>query len=167
MPGQEPEQMPRRLNFKNGKENHMNKVILMGRLTRDPEVRYTQGDHTIAIARYSLAVDRRYNHSSSDNQTADFINCVAFGKNGEFAEKYLHKGIKIIVEGRIQTGSYTNKDGVKVYTTDVVVESQEFAESKNATQNRNEEENKYANPQQQSSDGFMNIPDELEKLPFS
>ena len=106
----------------------MNKVILMGRLTRDPEVRYSQGEQPMAIARYSLAVDRRFNRNSQDGQTADFINCVAFGRNGEFAEKYLHKGTKILAEGRIQTGSYTNKDGVKVYTTEVVVENQEFAE---------------------------------------
>lgn len=106
----------------------MNKVILIGRLTRDPEVRYSQGENTMAIARYSLAVDRA---GAKDGQpTADFINCVAFGKNGEFAEKYLHKGMKIAVEGRIQTGSYTNKDGQKVYTTDIVVEHHEFCESK-------------------------------------
>ena len=112
----------------------MNKVILMGRLTRDPEVRYSQGDSSMAIARYSLAVDRRGRGSSQDgDQTADFINIVAFGKAGEFAEKYLHKGTKVLVTGRIQTGSYTNKDGVKVYTTDIVAEDQEFAESKNAS----------------------------------
>ena len=110
----------------------MNKVILMGRLTRDPEVRYSQGENATAVARYTLAVDRRFNRNN-DEQTADFINCVAFGRSGEFAEKYLHKGTKIAVTGRIQTGSYTNKDGVKVYTTDVVVEDQEFAESKNAS----------------------------------
>ena len=109
----------------------MNKVILIGRLTRDPEVRYTQGDNAMAIARYSLAVDRRFK-KDGDEQTADFINCIAFGKAGEFAEKYFRKGTKIAVVGRIQTGSYTNKDGQKVYTTDVVVEEQEFAESKNS-----------------------------------
>ena len=103
----------------------MNKVILMGRLTRDPEVRYSQGENAMAIARYTLAVDRRFNRNN-DDQTADFIGCVAFGRAGEFAEKYLHKGTKVAVTGRIQTGSYTNKDGVKVYTTDVVVEDQEF-----------------------------------------
>ena len=108
----------------------MNKVILMGRLTRDPEVRYSQGENAMAIARYSLAVDRRVSRNSADGQSADFINCVAFGRSGEFAEKYLRKGMKVMVEGRIQTGSYTNKDGVKVYTTDVVVENHEFAESK-------------------------------------
>ena len=147
----------------------MNKVILMGRLTRDPEVRYSQGEQPMAIARYSLAVDRRFNRNSQDGQTADFINCVAFGRNGEFAEKYVHKGTKILAEGRIQTGSYTNKDGVKVYTTEVVVENQEFAESKNAQGNGG-----YANAGQSASpapmpadDGFMNIPDGIEELPFS
>ena len=113
----------------------MNKVILMGRLTRDPEVRYSQNsENPLAIARYTLAVDRRFNaRGNGDNQqTADFINCVAFGRGGEFAEKYLHKGMKICVSGRIQTGSYTNKEGQKVYTTDVVAEDQEFCESKNA-----------------------------------
>ena len=108
----------------------MNKVILMGRLTRDPEVRYSQGENATAVARYTLAVDRRYNRNN-DEQSADFINCVAFGRNGEFAEKYLRKGTKIAATGRIQTGSYTNKDGVRVYTTEVVIEEQEFAESKN------------------------------------
>ena len=96
----------------------MNKVILMGRLTRDPDIRYSQGENSMAIARYSLAVDRRFKRDGE--ATADFINCVAFGRSAEFAEKYLRKGIKIAVTGRIQTGSYTNKDGVKVYTTDVV-----------------------------------------------
>ena len=110
----------------------MNKVILMGRLTRDPEVRYSQGENATAVARYTLAVDRRYNRNN-DEQSADFINCVAFGRNGEFAEKYLRKGTKIAATGRIQTGSYTNKDGVRVYTTEVVIEEQEFAESKNSS----------------------------------
>lgn len=108
----------------------MNKVILMGRLTRDPEVRYSQGENAMAIARYTLAVDRRFNRNNGDENSADFIGCVAFGKAAEFAERYLHKGTKIVVAGRIQTGSYTNKDGQKVYTTDVVVEESEFAESK-------------------------------------
>lgn len=108
----------------------MNKVILMGRLTRDPEVRYSQGDNPTAVAKYSLAVDRRF--SRNEENSTDFINIVAFGKAGEFAEKYLHKGTKVLVTGRIQTGSYTNKEGQKVYTTDVVAEDQEFAESKNA-----------------------------------
>jgi len=107
----------------------MNKVVLMGRLTRDPEVRYTDND--LAIAKYTLAVDRKYKRDG--DQEADFISCVVFGKGAEFAEKYLHKGIKITISGRIQTGSYANKDGVKVYTTDIVVEEQEFAESKSAS----------------------------------
>lgn len=147
----------------------MNKVILIGRLTRDPEVRYSQGDTPMAVARYTLAVDRRFSRNNQDGQTADFIGCVAFGRSGEFAEKYFHKGIKVVVEGRIQTGSYTNKDGVKVYTTDVVVENQEFAESKNA-----QGEGGYAPapgmqtaPSAPVDDGFMNIPDGIEDLPFS
>ena len=111
----------------------MNKVILMGRLTRDPEVRYSQGDQATAVARYTLAVDRRFRRDN-DQQTADFIGCVAFGKLGEFAEKYLRKGTKVVVTGRIQTGSYTNKDGQKVYTTDVIAKSIEFLN--NAQDNR-------------------------------
>lgn len=139
----------------------MNKVILMGRLTRDPEVRYTQSENATAVARYNLAVPRRY---KQDGQDCDFINCVTFGKNAEFAEKYLSKGIKIAVVGRIQTGSYTNGDGAKVYTTDVVVEEQEFAESKNAQQNGNE--NRRPEPPQ-AQYSFMNIPDGIdEELPF-
>lgn len=146
----------------------MNKVILMGRLTRDPEVRYSQGETPMAIARYSLAVDRRFNRNNQDGQTADFINCVAFGRNGEFAEKYLRKGTKILAEGRIQTGSYTNKDGVKVYTTEVVVENQEFAESKSSQGG----DGGYAlapnaGTPAPAGDGFMNIPDGIEELPFS
>lgn len=138
----------------------MNKVILMGRLTRDPEVRYSQGDEPMAIARYSLAVDRR--GRSSDEQSADFINCVAFGRAGDFAERYLRKGTKIAISGRIQTGSYTNKDGVKVYTTEVVVEEQEFAESKQNSEASAPTQNTT------SSDGFMNIPDGIdEELPFN
>ena len=110
----------------------MNKVILIGRLTRDPDARYTQGQEPMCIARYTLAVDRRVSRNNQDGQTADFIGCVAFGKSGEFIEKYCHKGTKLCVTGRIQTGSYTNKDGQKIYTTDVVAEDQEFAESKSA-----------------------------------
>ncbi len=147
----------------------MNKVILMGRLTRDPEVRYSQGENATAVARYTLAVDRRFSRNN-DEQTADFINCVAFGRSGEFSEKYIHKGTKIAVTGRIQTGSYTNKDGVRVYTTDVVVEDQEFAESKNASAG----DGGYApSPRPGSApaaagDGFMNIPDGIdEELPFN
>lgn len=147
----------------------MNKVILMGRLTRDPEVRYSQGDQPLAIARYSVAVDRR-GRNSQDGQTADFINCVAFGRQGEFAEKYLHKGTKIALTGRIQTGSYTNKDGVKVYTTDVVVEEQEFAESKNAQ--GGSDNGGYVPAQNNAAPveagaGFINIPEGIEELPFN
>ena len=139
----------------------MNKVILMGRLTRDPEVRYTQGDNAMAIARYSLAVDRRFKRDGEPD--ADFINCVAFGKSGEFAEKYLKKGTKVAVVGRIQTGSYTNKDGQKVYTTDVVVEEQEFAESKNSGSS----DNNQSAPTNKNTD-FMSIPDGIdEELPFN
>ena len=148
----------------------MNKVILMGRLPRDPEVRYSQGENATAVARYTLAVDRRFSRNN-DEQTADFINCVAFGRAGEFAEKYLHKGTKIAVTGRIQTGSYTNKDGVRVYTTDVVVEDHEFAESKNASQQAGGD---YApvgrteSAPMAAGDGFMNIPASLaEELPFN
>ena len=140
----------------------MNKVILMGRLTRDPEVRYSQGEQATAIARYTVAVDRRFRRDG-DSQSADFIGCVAFGRQAEFAEKYLRKGTKIALTGRIQTGSYTNRDGQKVYTTDVVVEEQEFAESKNANGNTGNQ-NSSSVP---SSDGFMNIPDGIdEELPF-
>jgi len=154
----------------------MNKVILMGRLTRDPEVRYNQsGDQSMAIARYTIAVDRRQGRNNADGQTADFINCVAFGRSGEFAERYLHKGTKIAVTGRIQTGSYTNKDGVKVYTTDVIVEDQEFAESKNAQGNGDGGYNNggsfgggSAAPASGAAEGFMNIPDGIEEeLPFN
>ena len=111
----------------------MNKVILMGRLTRDPEIRYSQGDNAMAIGRYTLAVDRRLKRDSEAG--ADFINCVTFGRSAEFAEKYLRQGTKVVVSGRIQTGSYTNRDGQKVHTTEVVIEDQEFAESKNAAGN--------------------------------
>ena len=147
----------------------MNKVILMGRLTRDPEVRYSQADNATAVARYTLAVDRRFNRNN-DEQTADFINCVAFGKSGEFAEKYLHKGTKIAITGRIQTGSYTNKDGVKVYTTDVVVEDHEFAESKNSAGSADNSGFAPAGRPAPAAagDGFMNIPDGIdEELPFN
>ncbi|WP_143318905.1 single-stranded DNA-binding protein [Clostridium sp. HBUAS56010] len=146
----------------------MNKVILMGRLTRDPAVRYSQGDKAIAIARYSIAVDRRGRRSQDSEQTADFINCVAFDKAGEFAEKYFRQGMRVLVSGRIQTGSYTNRDGIKVYTTDIVVEDQEFADSKGAAAAGNNQE---SNKSQyiDAGDGFMNIPDgvEDEGLPFN
>lgn len=146
----------------------MNKVILMGRLTRDPEVRYSQGDQSTAIARYTIAVDRRFKRDG-DQQTADFISCVAFGRAGEFAEKYFRKGTKIAITGRIQTGSYTNKDGQKVYTTDVVVEEQEFAESKNASgENAGFVPVDRPSPSSAAGDGFMNIPDGIdEELPFN
>lgn len=111
----------------------MNKTILMGRLTRDPEVRYAANDSGMAIVRYTLAVDRR-RAAGNDGQSADFINCVAFGKTGEFAEKYFRKGTKILISGRIQTGSYTNQEGQRIYTTEVIVEDQEFAESKRASE---------------------------------
>ena len=142
----------------------MNRVILMGRLTRDPEVRYSQGENATAIARYTLAVDRRFNRNGDENN-ADFIGCVAFGRQAEFAEKYLRKGVKMLITGRIQTGSYTNKDGVRVYTTDVVVEDQEFAESKAAASGNQEGNSQPA----ASGDGFMNIPDGVEDdgLPFN
>lgn len=142
----------------------MNKVILMGRLARDPEVR--AGGET-SIARFSLAVDRRFKRQG-DEQTADFINCVAFGKTAEFIEKYAHKGTKFVVEGRIQTGSYTNKDGQKVYTTDVIVENVEFAESKNTAGDGNASENVSTNSSTTANAGFMNIPDGIdEELPFN
>ena len=151
----------------------MNKVELIGRLTRDPEVKYTQGQEPVAVARYTLAVDRRWKEANGDRQ-ADFISCVAFGKGGEFAEKYLHKGMKIGVVGRIQTGSYTKQDGTKVYTTDVVVEEQEFCESKAANDVAQNTAIPQANasqyaakPKQSAVDGFMSIPDGIdEELPF-
>ena len=151
----------------------MNKVILMGRLTRDPEVRYSNGDNSMAIARYSLAVDRR-GRRDENGQNTDFINCVAFGRSAEFAEKYLHKGIKILITGRIQTGSYTNRDGQKVYTTDVVVEEQEFAESKNAAgssdggQYQQQGNRNGCGRVAADSNGFMEIPDGMDdELPFA
>ena len=151
----------------------MNKVILMGRLTREPDVRYSQNsDGSMAVARYTLAVDRRRARTNSDGaeQTADFISCVAFGRQGEFAEKYLHQGTKIAITGRIQTGSYTNKDGQRVYTTDVVVDDQEFAESKaSAASSEAAYTPSRSNPVAPAGDGFMNIPDgvEDEGLPFN
>ena len=142
----------------------MNKVILMGRLTRDPEVRYGAGENSTAVARYTIAVDRRFKRDGE--QSADFIGCVAFGRNAEFAEKYLRQGTKIVLTGRIQTGSYTNRDGQKVYTTDIVVEEQEFAESKAAG---NGGQNNYSRPAAAADvEGFMIIPDGIDdELPFS
>lgn len=139
----------------------MNLVVLMGRLTRDPDVRYTTNtqNEQLCIARYTLAVDRR----GKDNGT-DFISCIAFGRAGEFAEKYLHQGTKMVVSGRIQTGSYTNKDGNKVYTTDVVIEGQEFAESKKS---ESAQDAKTQEAAQNSEEGFMNIPEgATDDLPF-
>ncbi len=147
----------------------MNKVILMGRLTRDPDVRYSQGENATAVARYTLAVDRRFRREG-DTQTADFISCVVFGRGAEFAERYLHQGTKIAVTGRIQTGSYTNRDGQRVYTTDVVVEEQEFAESRNSASENGayQTEARPAPAPQAAGDGFMNIPDGIdEELPFN
>ena len=159
----------------------MNKVILIGRLTRDPEVRYGQGPDTSIYARYTLAVDRRI-RIDNGSQSADFISCVAFGKSAEFAEKYLRQGMKVVVTGRIQTGSYTNREGKKVYTTDVVIEDQEFAESKSANEQHQAprpmsphlaaggyepgHEGAYANRNQQLSvneNGFVNIPDGIDE----
>ena len=144
----------------------MNKVILMGRLTRDPDVRYSAGENSTAVARYTLAVDRRFRRDG-DSATADFIGCVAFGRQAEFAEKYLRQGTKIAITGRIQTGSYTNREGQKVYTTDVVVEEQEFAESKAASGNAGNSA-PAGSPEPSNGDGFMNIPDGIdEELPFN
>lgn len=141
----------------------MNKVILVGRLVREPEIRYSQSENSMAVSRYSLAVDRKFN---KDESSADFITCIAFGKNAEFAEKYLHKGTKILVIGRIQTGSYTNKDGNKVYTTDVVVEEHEFVESKGSSGTGGGSSNR--SEPSSVGDGFMNIPDGIdEELPFN
>lgn len=134
----------------------MNKVLLMGRLTADPEVRYTQEQK--AVANYTLAVER-WVAKNSDSQTADFIRCIAFEKRAEFAEKYLRKGMKIAVEGRIQTGSYINREGKKVYTTDVIIEQQEFCEAKGQHE---------STPAPQTDDGFVHIPDAMgEELPFA
>ena len=147
----------------------MNKVMLMGRLTRDPEVRYSQGENASANASFSLAVDRRFKRQG-DEQTADFIRCVTFGKTAEFAEKYLKKGTKVVAIGRIQTGSYTNKDGQRVYTTDVIVEELEFAESKGAQSGAGDfggADSGRPSPADAAVDGFMNIPDGIdEELPF-
>lgn len=164
----------------------MNKVILMGRLTKDPVVRYSTGETPQAVARYTLAVDRRFRRQN-DDQTADFISCVAFGRQGEFAEKYLHQGTKIVISGRLQTGSYTRNDGTRVYTTDVVVEEQDFAESKNSASDSQKTTQKQSGREQQQprqqqtaqqqapeqtpeptpeEEEFMEIPEGLEELPF-
>ncbi len=139
----------------------MNKVILMGRLTKDADIRYSQGENPVATARITLAVDRRYKRDN-EQQSADFISCVAFGRTAEFLERFGHKGTKFVLEGRIQTGSYTNKDGQRVYTTDVIVETLEFAESKSDNQGSGRPEPSPV------GDGFMNIPDGIdEELPFN
>ena len=147
----------------------MNKVILMGRLTREPDVRYSQNaDGSMAVARYTLAVDRRFNKNG--DQSADFIGCVAFGRSAEFAEKYFRQGMRVSISGRIQTGSYTNKDGVKVYTTEVIVEEQEFAESRaESDANRANFQHQAAPaPSADAGDGFMNIPEGIDDvLPFN
>ncbi len=167
----------------------MNKVVLLGRLTKDPDIRQSQGTEPVTIARYTLAVDRR--RGKGEEQSADFISCVAFGKAGEFAQKYLHKGTKICISGRIQTGSYTRQDGTKAYTTDVVVDGQEFAESKGDNAGRNAMDDQMAAQyggqgsqqaaggtgqqnagsaqwQQGALDGFMNISEGFdEELPFN
>lgn len=146
----------------------MNTVILMGRLTRDPDVRYSQAAEPMAIARYTLAVDRRGRRDvSGSEQTADFIPCVAFGRVGEFAEKYFRQGLKIVISGRIQTGSYTNRDGIKVYTTEVIVEEQEFAESKSSSEQSGYQVDRPIPSSNVGSDGFMSIPEGIENdLPF-
>ena len=159
----------------------MNRVILMGRLTRDPEVRYSQGERAMAIARYTLAVDRRGRSRSQEggDQSADFIPCVAFDRAGEFAEKYFRQGMRVLISGRIQTGSYVNRDGQKVYTTEVIIDDQEFADSKGAASDMGGYQNAggYQQPAQAQrpvpssaiGDAFMNIPDgvEDEGLPFN
>nr|DAF06125.1 MAG TPA: Single strand binding protein [Caudoviricetes sp.] len=148
----------------------MNRVILMGRLTRDPEVRYTSGERSMAIARYTLAVDRGFKRGDSSEQNADFIQCIAFDKAGEFAEKYFRQGMRVLVSGRIQTGSYTNKEGQKVYTTEVIVDTQEFADSKGASGSGDGYQSSTSQSKSSvSSDGFMNIPDGVddEGLPFN
>lgn len=153
----------------------MNYVVLMGRLTQDPELRYSQGEEPIAVASYVLAVDRRGRKEEQGKQTADFLRCIAFGRGAEFADKYFQKGQRVLVSGRIQTGSYTNREGQKVYTTDIVVDNQEFADSKGAG---GEEQGNYQTGNSQGSgkknsdvseEGFMNIPDgvEDEGLPFN
>ena len=144
----------------------MNRVILMGRLTRDPEVRYTSGENSMAIARYTLAIDRTI--KKQGEQSADFINCVAFSKAAEFAEKYFRQGMRVLVSGRLQTGNYTNKEGQKVYITEVIVDTQEFADSKGAGDSSYKSSTR-SSTSSASIDGFMNIPDGVddEGLPFN
>ena len=145
----------------------MNKVILMGRLTKDPDVRHAGGEKSGAVARYTIAVDRRFK-KDGDSQNADFIGCVAFGRQAEFAEKYFRKGTKIAIVGRIQTGSYTNKDGQRVYTTDVVVEEQEFAESKASNAESGFQPTDRPAPSNPFGDDFVSVPDDFDEgLPFA
>ena len=144
----------------------MNKVVLVGRIVRDPEIRYSQGENSTAVARYTIAVDRRFKRDGEP--TADFINCVTFGKSAEFVEKYFRKGLRISISGRITTNSYTNKDGIKVYTTEVTVEEQEFAESKAESEANKTSSRQATSANASSVDGFMNIPDGIdEELPFN
>ena len=144
----------------------MNKAVLVGRLTRDPEVRYSQGENATAIARYTVAVDRRFKRDGEP--TADFIPCVVFGRSAEFAEKYFRQGMRVSISGRIQTGSYTNREGVKVYTTEVIVEEQEFAESRAESEANRAHQQSAPAPGAPAGDGFMNIPDGIdEELPFN
>ena len=152
----------------------MNKVILMGRLVRDPEIRYSQGENSLAVARYTLAVDRRGRRNQNDGQpTADFIRCVSFGQRAEFAEKYMHQGMRMLVSGSIQTGSYQNKDGQTVYTTDIIVDEQEFADSKGqgggSSSYSKESNSPFMGGSDSLSEGLMSIPDgvEDEGLPFT
>ena len=145
----------------------MNKVILMCRLTRDPDIRTATAENTMTIARYTLAVDRRTRKTDTGEPTADFISCVAFGKAAEFAEKYFHQGMRVLITGRIQTGSYTNKDGQKVYTTDVIIDEQEFADSRAAGQ-VNSTGTEASQADSMPGDGFMNLPVGVEDdgIPF-
>lgn len=142
----------------------MNRVEILGRIVKDPDVRYSQGDKPMAVARFTVACDRKF--KKQGEQTADFINCIAFSKTAEVIEKYFHKGMRIALDGRIQTGSYTNKDGKKVYTTDIVAESVEFCESKSESQQNNAQNSPAPMP---DADGFMNIPDNIDdsELPFA
>lgn len=141
----------------------MNKVQLIGRLTKDPDLRQTTGEKPMSIARYTLAIDRRFNRR--DEQTADFINCVAFGNAADFSSSYFKKGLKVAVTGHLQSGSYTNKDGIKVYTTDVVIEDQEFVESKNSSKDGDNVGGFYNSDPGDLPEGFNDIPDE--DLPFN
>lgn len=146
----------------------MNKVILLGRLARDPETRYGGANDSMAVCRYTLAVDKKF--KKDGEAIADFINCISFGKSAEFAEKYFTKGLRVAVSGRIQTGSYTNRDGQKVYTTDVVVEEHEIAQSRSEASNQQESNRQpEISPYGKDKDnGFMNIPDGIDdELPFS